>query len=57
MKYSCGNCKYLDHDSRYVYPYHCLKNKDRFDEDEWEKRIQNGYKCNDYAFREDEVER
>lgn len=50
MNYSCGNCKYCDHDKRYVYPFHCLKDKSRYDEEELNKRIQEGYKCEHFVF-------
>ena len=51
MNYSCGSCKYCDFDKRYVYPFQCLKDKSRYDSDELDKRIQNGYRCDEFVFK------
>ena len=51
MNYSCGNCKYCDFDSRYVYPFKCLKNKTRHDADELHERIREGYRCDEFVFK------
>lgn len=49
MNYSCGNCKHLKRDDRYLYPYKCRFNKEeRFSCVEIDHRIENGYKCEKY---------
>ena len=61
MNHSCGSCKYCDFDERYVYPFKCLKKKERYDADELDKRIKDSYKCKHFVFgfaerRTDEID-
>lgn len=49
MNYCCGNCKYAEYNRDYLYPFKCKKEKaKRYSDDEYTRRIVNGYKCDEY---------
>ena len=50
MNHSCGSCKYCDFDERYVYPFKCLKTRQRYAADELDKRIRSSFKCKHFIF-------